>query len=97
MTNKPTTNEDILKVFEVHVKEDHDNFNKGNDNFKKLDRVIFGDESIGEIGMKKKVDAIYDILTQSRGVFNFLGGVRGTLLFFITIGAVVAMLKGWFK
>ena len=90
MTHKPTTNEDILKAFGDHVKED-------NENFKRLDSVLFGDESIGEIGMKKKVDAIYEILTQSRGVFNFLGGVRGTLLFFITIGAVIAMLKGWIK
>lgn len=95
MTQKPTTNEDILKAFGDHVKEDHDNFERGEQNFKRLERVIFGDAD--EIGMKKKVDAIYDILTQSRGVFNFLGGVRGTLLFFITIGAVIAMLKGWIK
>ena len=90
MTHKPTTNEDILKVFEVHVKEDHENF-------KRLDLVLFGDESIGEIGMKKKVDAIYEILTQSRGVLNFFGGIRGTLLFLLSIGALIAMVKGWIK
>ena len=97
MTHKPTTNEDIIKAFEDHANEDHDNFNKGNDNFKKLDRVIFGDESTGEIGMKKKVDAIYEILTQSRGVLNFFGGIRGTLLFLLSIGALIAMVKGWIK
>ena len=97
MTHKPTTNEDILKAFEDHVKEDHENFERGEKNFRKLERVIFGDESMDEIGMKKKVDAIYEILTQSRGVLNFFGGIRGTLLFLLSIGALVAMVKGWIK
>ncbi len=95
MPNKPTTNEDILKAFEDHVKEDHDNFERGEHNFRRLERVIFGDAD--EIGMKKKVDAIYEILTQSRGVLNFFGGIRGTLLFLLSIGALIAMVKGWIK
>ena len=95
MKPKHTTNEDLLKAFTDHVKEDSDNFKKGRDDFQRLERVIFGDED--ELGMKKKVDAIYDILTQARGVSNFFGGVRGTLLFLIAIGGVIAMLKGWIK
>ena len=97
MKPKPTTNEDILHAFEVHVEDDRKNFEEGARNFKKLDRVIFGDESTDEIGMKKKVDAIYEILTQSRGVLNFFGGMRGTLLFLLSIGALIAMVKGWIK
>ena len=95
MKPKHTTNEDILHAFEVHVKEDSDNFKTGRENFQRLERVIFGDDD--EMGMKKKVDAIYDILTQARGVSNFFGGVRGTLLFLIAVGGVIAMLKGWIK
>ena len=95
MKPKHTTNEDILHAFELHVKEDSDNFKTGRENFQRLERVIFGDED--EIGMKKKVDAIYEILTQSRGVLNFFGGIRGTLLFLLSIGALIAMVKGWIK
>lgn len=63
----------------------------------KFERAIFGDKEAGEIGMKQKVDIMYDILVQGRGILGFLGGIRWVVLFAISIGALVAYIKGWLK
>lgn len=60
-----------------------------------LNLVIFGNPRTGEKGMKEKVDEIHEILTKSRGVLDFFGGVRGILSFIIVIGAAFALIKGW--
>ena len=58
-------------------------------------RVLFGDKATGEIGMKKKVDEMHEILVGVRNVSNFLGGIKGVLGWLILFGAVIALFKGW--
>ena len=53
-----------------------------------IESVIFGNEKIGEIGMKKKVDEMHEILVQFKGIKGLFGII-------ILIGLVVATLKGW--
>mgnify|MGYP003461668275 CR=1 FL=1 len=59
-------------------------------------RIIFGDKDSGEIGMKAKVDEMHSILLATQNVSGFFGGVKGTLGWLLLIGAVIALLKGWF-
>lgn len=54
----------------------------------RLNRVVFGDESSDELGMKKKVDEIHQILVQAKGL-------KGFLYIMIAIGGAFAVLKGW--
>jgi hypothetical protein len=60
-----------------------------------LMRVIMGDQETGEVGMKEKVDGIYDILVQVKGVGNFFGGIGTGLKWLLVIAAVVGVVKGW--
>lgn len=60
-----------------------------------LEEVIFGNSKTGEKGMKQKVDEIHDIITQSKGVISFFGGLKGILGFIIVLGAVITIVKGW--
>lgn len=58
-------------------------------------RVIFGDKDLKELGMKDKVDAMYDILIQIKGVSGFFGGIGGWLKWLIIIAGVIGIIKGW--
>lgn len=59
-------------------------------------RVIFGDEQTGDLGMKQKIDEIYKLLTQARNVGGFFNGIGGTLKWILTIAAIIVVAKGWF-
>lgn len=59
--------------------------------------LLLGNPSTGEVGMKQKLDEIHNILTQSKGVIAFFGGVRGIIGFIVVFAAAVTVLKGWFK
>ncbi len=62
-----------------------------------LERAVFGDESLDEKGMKKKVDEIHDLLVQAKGIGLFFGGVRGFFGILIVIASAWALIKGWFN
>ena len=53
-----------------------------------LKRAVFGDEDLGEQGMKDKVDEIHHILIQVKGL-------RGFLYILIAIGGAVTVIKGF--
>jgi len=76
--------EEHLKTFPERQREIHD-----------MRMLMFGNPATGELGMKKKVDDIHDILMQSRGVISFFGGVKGILGFVIVLGAALALIKSW--
>jgi len=59
--------------------------------------VLFGDAVTNEMGMKQKVDEMYDMLIQSKGLIRIFGGIKGILGFLIVLGASVAVVKGWLK
>ena len=58
-------------------------------------RAIFGDETLGEPGMKKKVDEMHKILTDVRGTGNILGGSLTSLKTLIIIVGIIGIFKGW--
>lgn len=58
-------------------------------------RVIFGDDKTGDIGIKKKIDELHTLLTQARNVSGFFGGLGGTIKWIVLIAAVITILKGW--
>lgn len=66
-------------------------------NIEVLNRVIFGDTETGEIGMKQKLDEVHHLLVQARNVGGFFGGLGGGLKWLLIIGAVIALIKGWFS
>lgn len=53
-----------------------------------LMRVIFGDSTTGEKGMKEKVDEIHQMIVQVNGVGSFLKWI-------IIIGASLTAVKLW--
>ena len=57
--------------------------------------LLFGNPATKEPGMKQKVDDIHDILTKSKGVIAFFGGVKGVLGFILIVGAAVTLIKSW--
>jgi hypothetical protein len=57
-------------------------------NQQKINRVLFGDTSTGDVGMKEKVDDIHQMLIQVNGVGNFLKWI-------IVCGASLAAIKLW--
>lgn len=61
----------------------------------KINRVLFGDD-INEKGMKDKVDEMHSILMSARGVGGFFNGIKGILGWLLLVGAIVALIKGWF-
>lgn len=63
----------------------------------RMERVLFGDKSTEEMGMKEKVDAMYEILVQAKGVGGFLKETKGYLQLIIFFSAVMVILKGWVK
>lgn len=66
------------------------------ENIALLNRVIFGDEVTGDIGMKQKIDDVHDLLMKARNVGGFFGGIGGGLKWLLIIAAVIAVMKGWF-
>lgn len=54
----------------------------------KINRVLFGDKTTDDIGMKEKVDDIHKMLVQVNGVGNFLKWI-------IVVGASLAAIKVW--
>jgi len=66
------------------------------DNIDLLNRVIFGDEETGDVGMKQKIDDVHDILIKARSVGGFFGGLGGTLKWLLIVAAVIVVLKTWF-
>jgi len=75
---------DHLKGFPIRQRE-----------LQEMREVIFGNKQTGEKGMKEKLDTIYEILVQARGVGNFFGGIKGILGLLIVMGAAVTIIKGW--
>jgi hypothetical protein len=58
-------------------------------------RVIFGDDKTGDIGIKKKIDELHTLLTQARNVSGFFGGLGGTIKWILVVAAVITVVKGW--
>lgn len=58
-------------------------------------RVIFGDKTIGDKGMKDKVDEMHDILTSAKNLIKFLDRFGALLKWIAGIGLVIAIIKGW--
>jgi len=54
----------------------------------RLEKVIFGQPEIKEMGMKEKVDKMYDILVQANGIRGLFGLV-------VLVGATLTILKMW--
>lgn len=59
----------------------------------RTERAIWGDEDLGELGMKAKVDEIHTLLTQARTIRDFFGGFRGPATWIITIAGLIAIIK----
>lgn len=79
---------ELTRAFNDHIDEDR-KFQT------KMERVLFGESDTQEMGMKEKVDTMYDILTGYKSVKGFFGGTRSVFTFLIVLGAVVALFKGW--
>ncbi len=63
----------------------------------KIEHVLFGNKEIGEMGMKDKVDKMYELLIQSRGVLGFFTGIRGPIMGAIALATFIGWLKGWIR
>lgn len=61
-----------------------------------LMRVIFGDDELGEMGMKEKVDEIYDILTSAKNLIKVLDTFSLVLKWVAGIVIIFGLFKGWF-
>lgn len=77
------------------MREHLDNYPQRQQELHEIRALLFGNPHTGEMGMKEKLDEIHNILTQSKGVIAFFGGVRGILGFVIVLGAVITVVKSW--
>ena len=59
-------------------------------------RVIFGSEIEGDMGIKKKIDEVHTLLTQARNVSGFFGGLGGAIKWLIIIASAITLAKGLF-
>lgn len=85
--------DDIRRELRAHIVDEEEDLKDLRD----IKKVLHGNPETGDIGMVKKVNDMYDIITQAKGVGNFFGGMRGLLGLMITVGAVIVMLKGLLK
>ena len=60
---------------------------------KTIEHVIFGDERMGELGMKKKVDEVHEILMTIK---NGRKGLLWAASLVAAIGVIIAIFKGGF-
>ena len=79
----------------LQIREHLDTFPERQREIHDMRMLLFGNAATGEKGMKQKTDEIHDILTQSKGVIAFFGGVRGILTFVIIVGAALTLMKSW--
>lgn len=68
---------------------------KDDKRFAMFHSVIFGNPEIGELGMKEKVDVMYEILTSLKTLLSFLEGFSKVLKWFVGIGIAFALFKAW--
>lgn len=62
----------------------------------RMTKVLFGDaDDKSDKGMVSKVDEMHAILTSTKSIIGFFGGVGGGLKWILIIGAVVGLFKGW--
>lgn len=85
--------EEIREELRTHIVDEEEDLK----DLREIKKVLHGNPETGDIGMVRKVNDMYDIITQAKGVGNFFGGMRGILGLMITIGAVIVMLKGLLK
>lgn len=83
----------IRDALNLHIKEEE----KDLSDLREIKKVLHGNPETGDIGMVRKVNDMYDIITQAKGVGNFFGGMRGVLGLMISLGAAIVLLKGWLK
>lgn len=82
--------DELKKQFDDHVRSnEHD--------FAILERAVFGDKDLNEMGMKEKVDEMHRMLVQAKGVTGFFTGLRGGLMLLLAVVAVIGWIKGWLK
>lgn len=79
---------DLSQMLQTHIDTDEHFQQTTIDEIRDIKRVLFGDETTGEKGMKQKQDEMYEILVQAKG-FKTLGST------ILLIAAVIAVLKGW--
>lgn len=60
-----------------------------------MSRVIFGDPTTGEMGMKDKVDKMYDILVKVDNIQGFFKGLGSFMKWLVLLGTLLALFKGW--
>lgn len=76
-----------------HQLDTHEQHDK--ERFEFLQRVIFGDNVTGEMGMKEKVDEMHQILTNVKGANRIFGGTANYIKGLIIIVGMIGIIKGW--
>lgn len=82
------TNEDLDRKLQEHIKHTEDRFLKGEKNFDKVNRVLFGDPETGEKGMSEKVTDIHTRIVQ-------VDGIGSLFKWLILIGGALGAIKLW--
>lgn len=85
--------QEIREELRAHIVDEEEDLR----DLREIKKVLHGNTETGDIGMVRKVNDMYDIITQAKGVGNFFGGMRGVLGLMITMGAAIVVLKGWLK
>lgn len=70
------------------IKEMRQTIDLHTDRIAEIRKTLYGDKEIGVIGMNEKLDSIYEILVQAKGI-------KGMFNMLLLIAAVIAVLKGW--
>lgn len=70
------------------IKEMRQTIDLHTDRIEEIRKTLYGDKEIGVIGMNEKLDSIYEILVQAKGI-------KGMFNMLLLIAAVIAVLKGW--
>ena len=60
-----------------------------------LERIILGDDELGEKGMKAKVDEMHSLLVQAQNVGGFFGSIGGIGRWIFVVAGMVAIFKLW--
>jgi len=70
------------------IKEMKNTLDLHTDRIVEIRKTLYGDKEIGVIGMNEKLDSIYEILVQAKGI-------KGAFNMILLFAAVIAVFKGW--
>jgi hypothetical protein len=77
-----------MTLLDEHIKEDQERYET-------MQKILFGDENSGELGMTQKVDAMYEILVSAKTLISILDSFGKMTKWIVGIGLAFALFKGW--